>query len=164
MTDEEIINVSKKSITMSQAARLCGMSYRKFAKKAKELGCFKPNPSGKGLSKEKQTLEERKSFLLDILDGKHPHYQTYKLKLLLLKFGLIEDKCLKCGWKEKPQGAKITPCELDHIDGNPFNHSLNNLQLLCPNCHSLTKTYRFRRGKSNEQLGRKLLAECRQIR
>ena len=60
---------------------------------------------------------------------------------------------------KKPEGAKYTPCELDHIDGNPTNHNLTNLRLICPNCHALTKTYRFRRGKTNESLGRKLLDE-----
>lgn len=57
-----------------------------------------------------------------------------KLKNKLLKENLIEYKCVKCGiteWQNKP----IT-LQLHHIDGNPNNNSLNNLQLLCPNCHS----------------------------
>ena len=51
----------------------------------------------------------------------------------------------------------MTPCELDHINGDPTDHRLENLRLICPNCHSLTPTYRFRRGKTNEAQGRKLL-------
>jgi len=34
------------------------------------------------------------------------------------------------------------PLELDHIDGNHQNNALDNLRLLCPNCHSLTPTFR----------------------
>lgn len=34
------------------------------------------------------------------------------------------------------------PLELDHIDGNPYNNTLLNLRLLCPNCHALTPTYK----------------------
>jgi len=159
MTNEEILQVVEKSITMAQAARFCGMSYKVFAKKAKELGCFKPNSGGKGLRKSKFTEEERKEFLDSILEGNQPQYQSYRLKKLLFKFGYLEDKCSLCGWDKKPEMAYISPCELDHIDGNPTNHSFSNLRILCPNCHSLTKTYRFRRGKTNEHLGRKLLSE-----
>lgn len=38
-------------------------------------------------------------------------------------------------------GKKIN-CELDHIDGNRTNHLLENLRILCPNCHSQTNTFR----------------------
>lgn len=34
------------------------------------------------------------------------------------------------------------PLELDHIDGNHQNNALQNLRLLCPNCHALTPTFR----------------------
>lgn len=62
-------------------------------------------------------------------------------------------------WLEKPKGRNLTPCELDYINGDPTDHRLENLRLICPNCHSLTEAYRFRRGKTNESLGRKLLDE-----
>ena len=41
-------------------------------------------------------------------------------------------------------GIKETniPLEIEHIDGNALNNKEENLILLCPNCHSLTKTYR----------------------
>lgn len=40
--------------------------------------------------------------------------------------------------------------EVDHIDGDPWNNLLDNLRLLCPNCHALTKTYRGRNiGRTN---------------
>ena len=40
---------------------------------------------------------------------------------------------------------KVLNCELDHIDGNPTNHKLKNLIILCPNCHSQTDTYRSKK-------------------
>ena len=64
---------------------------------------------------------------------------TCALKKKLLKENLIENKCAICGlteWRNKP----IT-LQLHHIDGNPNNNSLDNLQLLCPNCHSQTDNY-----------------------
>lgn len=123
--------------------------------RAKKLGCYKPNQG------HKEVLlgfgSQTKIKTADILAGKYPEYQTYKLKRRLILEHYIEDKCSICGWNKKPEGNEFTPCELDHIDGNPMNHRLDNLRLLCPNCHSLTKTYRFRRGKTNEAQGRKLL-------
>lgn len=64
---------------------------------------------------------------------------TYKLKLKLLEEGIKENKCERCGlteWLGKP----IT-CQLHHIDGNSSNNSLENLQMLCPNCHSQTENF-----------------------
>jgi hypothetical protein len=62
---------------------------------------------------------------------------TYK-KYLIYKYG---NKCMKCGWNEINPITNIVPIQLDHKDGNSENHNLNNLELLCPNCHSLTPTY-----------------------
>ena len=51
-------------------------------------------------------------------------------------------KCMECGWdKINPYTNKV-PIELKHIDGNSENNELSNLKLLCPNCHSLTPTYK----------------------
>ena len=52
------------------------------------------------------------------------------------------DKCMDCGWCEKNIVTNKVPIELEHIDGNSENNSLDNLKLLCPNCHSLTPTYK----------------------
>jgi hypothetical protein len=145
MENKEFIEIVMGTKSMALAAKLCRMSYRNFRKKALELGVFNPNPSGKGTNKP--ITDNRKIPLYEILNGEHPQYQTYKLKKRLIEEGIFEDKCSKCGWGIIPEGRDLTPCELDHIDGNPNNHSKDNLILLCPNCHSLTRTYRFRRGK-----------------
>jgi len=148
MTDKEFIEIVEESITMSYASKMVGMAYTTFKRKAKRLGCYKPNQGGKGTDKKKKE-GKGKIPLLEILEGKQPQYQTYPLKCRLIEEGYLEDKCCLCGWDKKPKGSNFTPCELDHIDGNPVNHKLDNLRIICPNCHSLTKTYRFRRGKTN---------------
>lgn len=153
-TDDEFVEITKKCLTMAQAAKALGMAYASFIKRAKALNCYNPNPGGKGTKKNKPSIK-----IEDILAGKYPNYQTYKLKRRLIKLGYLEDKCSICGWDKKPEGSEFSPCELDHINGNPTDHRLENLRIICPNCHSLTETYRFRRGKTNESLGRKLLNE-----
>ncbi len=55
------------------------------------------------------------------------------------------EKCNKCeivDW----QGKKLT-FELEHIDGNKLNNKRENLEVLCPNCHSQTLTWRGRNNK-----------------
>lgn len=51
-------------------------------------------------------------------------------------------KCSKCGWNEVNPTTNKCPLEIDHIDGDATNHHPSNLRVLCPNCHSLTPTYR----------------------
>jgi len=61
------------------------------------------------------------------------------LKARLIRDGLLEEKCAECGimsWRDKPLAL-----ELHHINGVNNDNRLDNLQLLCPNCHSQTPTY-----------------------
>lgn len=62
-----------------------------------------------------------------------------KLKIRLIKSGLKQNKCEICGCTEWM--GKTIVCQLHHIDGNPENNQLDNLQMLCPNCHSQTHNF-----------------------
>jgi hypothetical protein len=60
-------------------------------------------------------------------------------KYLIRRFG---EHCSRCGWAERnPVSGKI-PVEVEHLDGDWMNNRPSNVCLLCPNCHSLTATYR----------------------
>ena len=67
-------------------------------------------------------------------DSSH-NIESFKLKQKLIKEGIKKEQCEICGLTEW-QGQKI-PLELHHINGNRYDNSLENLQVLCPNCHSL---------------------------
>ena len=64
-------------------------------------------------------------------------------------------KCEKCGWGEINKYTNRIPLQIHHIDGNPCNNQEENLQLLCPNCHSLTDNYmgahKNKTGKTRER-------------
>ena len=67
-------------------------------------------------------------------------YQSFKLKVRLLKEGIKSHKCEMCGL-ETWQEHKI-PLELHHINGDNRDNRIENLHMLCPNCHALTDSYR----------------------
>lgn len=52
------------------------------------------------------------------------------------------NKCERCGWGEVNPYTGRVPLEIDHKDGDYSNNSEDNLAVLCPNCHSLTPTYK----------------------
>lgn len=134
---ENFIKVCNESESMSKACSQLNMHFNTFKRLALKYNCYNPNQSGKGLTKKDNG---NKIELQDILDGKFPNYQTFKLKNKLIKSGLKQNVCEICGiseWNGKPINM-----ELHHKDGNKHNHSLDNLQMLCPNCHSQTETFR----------------------
>ena len=65
-------------------------------------------------------------------------------------FEKYDNKCQICGWGEVNSFTQTVPLEIHHIDGDYTNNKEENLQLLCPNCHSLTETH-----KSHNKNGRK---------
>lgn len=69
-------------------------------------------------------------------------------RFLLEKY---QNKCSVCGWGEINPHTNTLPLEVEHIDGNFKNNNEDNLTLLCPNCHSLTSTYkRANKGKGRQ--------------
>lgn len=70
-------------------------------------------------------------------------------------------RCECCGlekWLDKPINL-----EVHHIDGNRYNNDLNNLQLLCPNCHSYTPTF-AKKGDKPEILEEDFVQALREAR
>jgi len=89
-----------------------------------------------------------KKSLEDILDNKCSYNSSSKLLNRLIKEGIKEYKCEECGiisWNNK----KIS-LQLHHKDGNCKNNKLENLKILCPNCHSQTENYCGKSSKRKE--------------
>lgn len=77
--------------------------------------------------------------LEDIINGKHPNYQSSMLLKRLVNEGYKEYKCEICGITE--WNNKHISLVLHHINGKHEDNNISNLQILCPNCHSKTDNY-----------------------
>jgi hypothetical protein len=109
----------------------------------------KPTPLA--LEKYKEYRKLYSSVFFDILMNK-PFEELSKFATrnrVLIEQAFTCDHCKLKEW----YGLPIT-LELDHIDGNNKNNSRINLHALCPNCHSLTPTWRGKRnaGRSNKEI------------
>ena len=74
----------------------------------------------------------------------------HHVKIRLMHAGLLENRCQSCGlveWRGEP-----IMMHLDHINGVRDDHRLENLRMLCPNCHSQTETYGGRNMKRRRRL------------
>jgi len=56
-------------------------------------------------------------------------------------FSKFNNKCQKCDWAEKHPITGNVPLEIHHVNGNCTYNKEINLELLCPNCHSLTNNF-----------------------
>ena len=133
---EEIEQWIAEGKTKAQMARELGCNPKTINPILQRLGLeYTGNRGCKGLSKP----NGRELSLLEYLE-KSIDIQSNKVRKKLLNEGYKEYRCECCGlteWLNEP-----IPLELHHKDGNHFNNSLDNFQLLCPNCHAKTSSYR----------------------
>lgn len=140
VTKTELETIVKESINYADVCKALnlqpkGGNYRTIKKYIAEYNLDVSHFTNK--PKDKKVSVRPLSEILT--DGKYG--QSSKLKNRLLKEGVKEHKCEVCGRTIWDNGLPI-PLELHHINGNHYDNKLSNLQLLCPNCHYFTETYR----------------------
>lgn len=136
---------SYRQVLSQLGLREAGGNYEQIKKYIKEFNIDSSHFKGRGWCKGLQLPGIPRIPLEDILK-KNTDFQSFKLKKRLFSAKLKQKKCEECGWaKTTPDG--YLPLELDHINGDHRDNRIENLRVLCPNCHSLKPTHRGRNRK-----------------
>lgn len=125
-----------------------GGNYEQIKRAIKEHHLDTSTITGMGWRKNQTFPFTPRIQLSDIL-VKNSTFQSFKLKKRLFLDGLKTPKCELCGWAKLSPDGRI-PVELDHINGDRYDNRIENLRVLCPNCHSLQLTHR---GKNQKRRG-----------
>ena len=141
---EDFIDAAKNALSLAGMCRNlglkpCGGNYKLMHNAIQEYAIDISHFTGQGWNRNLVFKPFVEKPLQEILVSGST-YQSYKLKNRLLKEGIKQHVCEHCGrsvWCDK----KI-PLELHHINGDNRDNRLDNLLILCPNCHALTETYR----------------------
>lgn len=145
-TSEQLAKAITNAKNKAEVLRLLGLkpaggNYAQLNKYIKEYKLDIAHFVGQAWAKGK-TFKNRRKLKYDIFVENSQYTNTNSLRLKLLKYGLKEAKCSSClgtEWLGEP-----IPLELDHINGVRTDNKLENLRILCPNCHARTSTYRGR--------------------
>lgn len=133
-TDQQIIDAAKESVSCAQLLRKLnlkpvGGNYATMKRKLFKLNIDCSHWTGQGWNKDKK-LKNWENYTRASSCKKH----------LIKELGHKCEKCLISVWYDIP-----IPLEIHHVDGDRTNNTIENLQLLCPNCHACTGNWRGRK-------------------
>ena len=135
-TKEEVEKAVLESKSYASVAKKLGINYKSghyvedVKKWINRYCCDTSHFTGMGWNKNNFNLERLKTKKI----FKGPDL----LRLLLYGFKR-ERKCEVCGNTE--WNNDLIPLQVHHIDGNHYNNNIDNLQIICPNCHAQTDSY-----------------------
>lgn len=118
-----------------------GHNHRTLRRRVDEDGLSTAHWDGKRVSGEKRALP----LAAQLRAGAPIRTSTFKRRLIAA--GLLRETCATCGLGPSWNGASLT-LQLDHVNGDRADNRLENLRLLCPNCHSQTDTFAGRSGRT----------------
>ena len=136
---QELEQIVKESSSYADVCRALeippkGSNYDRVKKLIKDLDISHFNKCAWNKGRKIKSASYQKAPIQQVLIENSPHTNSGKLRVRLIKEGLKENKCEVCGCTES--------LELHHINGNHQDNRLENLQILCANCHRKTDNFR----------------------
>jgi hypothetical protein len=149
-TENDLVNAAKESRSIRQIIirlnlKPAGGNYTQIQKYLRYYRINTSHLKGRGWNKGLKGVS-RPRIPLDKILVKDRIFQSYKLKNRLIAVKLKPAFCEECGWARRSKDGRL-PLELDHINGDSNDNRIENLRILCPNCHSLKPTHRGRNRK-----------------
>ncbi len=143
-TDYDLAVAVRESVSYSEVGRRLGYitsgGVHRFVKRhIARLGLDTSHFVGQSWAKGRSFAGQRKRPLSEILVQNSTYMSTGRLRRRLITEGLKPACCEMCEiatWRGKP-----LPLELDHINGDHADNRIENLRIVCPNCHAVTETW-----------------------
>ena len=159
-TKEELEEVIKKSLSISEVCKNLGIiaaggNYKTLQNKIKLFNIDTSHFNGQGWNTGTRYRKVVSPIPIEKILIKGSNYGSSKLKKRLFDSKLKNKVCECCDLTEW-MGTPIS-LELHHMNGDSNDNRLENLQILCPNCHSMTDNYR---GKNIKTIKTEISAEC----
>lgn len=144
-SDADLAWAVATSFSMAQvigalSLKVGGSVYPMLRKRIAELGLDSSHWTGQGWARGRRNPGRRVARPLEEILVEHSDFtRTHELKIRLWAVGLKHRRCEGCGltdWRGQP-----IPLQLDHVNGRRDDNRLENLRILCPNCHAQTDTW-----------------------
>lgn len=141
LDDESFQQLVKNATSYSSICKQIGLSpYGKNGKEQIKKRCAELNISTDHITGKAEKTTSQKYSLDEILVKNSTYQNRSRLKIRLINEHRLDYKCAICGntgiWNNKE-----LVLQLDHINGINTDNRIENLRLLCPNCHSQTETF-----------------------
>lgn len=141
-------SISMRQVILELNLKYTGGNYSHIKSRIEKYGIDMSHLTGQGWSYgKKRGYKKDITEYLKLYDEDEFGIKSNDLKKRLLKEKLKEEHCEICGLTEW-NGKKI-PLHLHHKDGNGKNNVLENLQIICPNCHAQTENYSGKKNSKN---------------